>query len=115
MNKLTPGIECLSFEYHKDNGDISLREVVKFEIQANGNFLCVDLTEFEDSEVTKEVAEMLSQAKRDYLDAVYTGLKFYGAPIKTFSPGKMKNVKNQTANVFRDVEPVGGVRHEGGA
>jgi hypothetical protein len=106
MNKLTPGIECLSFEYHKDNGDVSQREVVKFDIQSSGNFLCVDLTGIEDPEVTRDVAEVLSQAKREYLDAVYHGLKFLELGVKTFSPSKMKNVKNTTAVVFRDVKSV---------
>lgn len=105
--KLTPGIECLSFEYHKDDGDISQREVVKFDIQASGNFLCVDLSGFDDVETTKEIASALSEAKRAYLDDVYASLKSYGVQIKTFTPSKMRNVKNTTGDVFRVTQPIG--------
>lgn len=104
--KLTPGIECLSFEYHKDSGNISQREVVKFDLQANGNFLCVDLTDFDDAETTREIASVLSDAKRAYLDSVYASLKPYGVQIKTFTPSKMKNVKDTTGDLFRDAQRV---------
>ena len=105
MKKLTPGIECLSFEYHKDDGDISQRLVVKVDLQPNGNFLCVDMSE-QDAETVKEVAQQLSEVKRIYLDSIYDVVRAFGVHVKTFSPQKMKDVQNKTADVLRDAESV---------